>query len=188
MKALQHMLKTWLLPIFLLMLTLASMLYVGAGWSGVVVSHWRDLPAGAPFALPLLLILLAHELGHYVVGRVHGVDISPPYFIPMPIFLFGTMGAVIRLRQRIASRNALFDIGAAGPYAGLMVALPTLWIGLTQSHVVKLASLPAHQTVLEEGKSLLYTLTMIYLVKAPSLVAMTYFSRQWRSPRGWVYL
>ncbi|HEY8208494.1 MAG TPA: site-2 protease family protein [Myxococcaceae bacterium] len=82
------------------------------------------------FSLCLVAILGSHEMGHYLFARYHGVDSSLPYFIPSPPFItFGTLGAVIRLRGRIPNRNALVDIGAAGPLAGLAVALPILIYG-----------------------------------------------------------
>jgi membrane-associated protease RseP (regulator of RpoE activity) len=88
---------------------------------------------GLWYALSVMLILGAHELGHFFMARHHDVDTSWPYFIPVP-FGFGTMGAVIRLRGRIPTRDALVDIGAAGPLAGLLVCVP-LWIaGVSLSH------------------------------------------------------
>lgn len=92
---------------------------------------------GLTFAGALLLILLAHELGHYFAARVHGVESSLPYFIPMPIVSpFGTMGAVIRMRGAIPSRRALLDIGASGPLAGLCFAIPFYAWGIRHSVVV----------------------------------------------------
>ncbi|HVG58744.1 MAG TPA: site-2 protease family protein [Hyalangium sp.] len=88
------------------------------------------------FSLALMAILTAHEMGHYVLARIHKVDTTLPYFIPLPIVGVGTLGAVIRIRGRIPHRNALVDIGAAGPLAGLAVALPILFWGLGHSRVV----------------------------------------------------
>lgn len=114
-----------------------------------------SLLSGWTFAVPLLLILLFHEFGHWVAARLHGVPASLPYFIPLPpLFLLGTMGAVIVMPQRIRSRNALLDIGAAGPLAGLLVAIPALVIGL-QLSVVQPASTSGY---LQEGQSILYWL------------------------------
>jgi len=87
------------------------------------------------FAAVTLSILGAHEMGHYVMARLHGVPSSLPYFLPVPIG-FGTFGAVIRIRGRIPTRDALVDIGAAGPLAGLAVAIPVLIVAL--SHATKL--------------------------------------------------
>jgi membrane-associated protease RseP (regulator of RpoE activity) len=83
-----------------------------------------------------MAILTAHEMGHYVLARIHKVDATLPYFIPLPLLGAGTMGAVIRLRGRFPNRNALVDIGAAGPLAGLIVAMPLLYWGLSHSQVV----------------------------------------------------
>ncbi len=84
---------------------------------------------GLAFAIPLMAILISHELGHYILSRHHGVDSSLPYFIPGPN-LIGTFGAVILMKSRVPDRRALFDIGAAGPLAGLAVAVFTMIAGL----------------------------------------------------------
>jgi hypothetical protein len=87
---------------------------------------------GLSYSVPLMLILLCHELGHYVVARLHGVDASLPYFIPFPPwFGLGTMGAVIGMRRVTKDRKKLIDIGAAGPLAGLCVAIPVILYGLS---------------------------------------------------------
>ena len=112
------------------------------------------IAAGAPLAGPLLAILVVHELGHLIAARLHGVPASLPYFLPLPILSpFGTAGAVIGMNSRIRSRNALLDIGAAGPIAGLIVALPVLAWGLAHSKVIPLQG--PHSM---EGQSLLYWL------------------------------
>jgi membrane-associated protease RseP (regulator of RpoE activity) len=107
---------------------------------------------GAAFGATLMGILMCHELGHYVVARHHRVDVSLPYFIPLPISL-GTMGAVIRMRSPIDDRRALFDVGASGPVAGLIVAIPLLVIGLQLSTVG-----PSPADGSQEGNSILYAL------------------------------
>jgi membrane-associated protease RseP (regulator of RpoE activity) len=151
----------------LFVLTLASMFWVGAQWEGVDVAREGPLGLlrGYTFALPLMSILLAHELGHYFAARLHNVDTSPPYFIPMPFTLIGTFGAVIRMRGAIRLRNALFDIGAAGPLAGLCVAVPVLIYGIARSPVQQLD--PA-LTYFVEGRSLLYVALLQWL-KGPIL-------------------
>src|SRR5262249_51888922 len=88
------------------------------------------------FSICLILILGSHEMGHYVLARWHRVDTSLPYFIPLPLLGVGTLGAVIRIRGRIPNRNALVDIGAAGPIAGLVVAIPLLVVGIARAKVV----------------------------------------------------
>src|SRR5437773_3061723 len=105
--------------------------------SYVVPQHFaRAWAAGFTFSLPLLAILLCHELGHYVTARRYELDVSPPYFIPVPLVpsFIGTMGAFIRLRTMLSDRRQLFDVGVAGPIAGFVVALPVLAIGLATSH------------------------------------------------------
>lgn len=145
----------WGLPVLLFSATFVSTLYVGATMEGFAVDSIPHLLAGWPFAVPLMAILLAHEFGHYFAGKLHGVDISPPFFIPMPISLLGTMGAVIRMRGQIRSRNALLDIGAAGPLAGMVIALPVLVYGLATSPVEPMSSIEAGGYIVE-GRSLLY--------------------------------
>jgi membrane-associated protease RseP (regulator of RpoE activity) len=102
----------------------------------------------------ILAILGCHELGHYFACRYYDVDASLPFFIPVPFFLTGTMGAFIRIREPIPSKKMLFDIGIAGPIAGFVIAVPALFIGLAMSHVVRL---PASSSgILELGEPLLF--------------------------------
>jgi membrane-associated protease RseP (regulator of RpoE activity) len=92
--------------------------------------------AGIPFAGSLLLILGIHELGHYAAARYHRINVSLPYFIPMPFSAIGTMGAFISLRAPMRDRRVLFDVGVAGPIAGFLVAVPIFMIGLWLSPVI----------------------------------------------------
>lgn len=115
--------------------TVVTTLFVGAtGWYYVPVAEIRSNPLTMlqawPFTAAVLGVLLVHELGHYAAGRYHGVDVSLPYVIPF-IFPFGTLGAVIRMRSRMPSRKVLFDIGAAGPLAGLAATIVVTAIGLS---------------------------------------------------------
>ena len=110
-------------------LTVVSTLYAGSQWYGVAVDGPLDILAGWPFAAAVLGVLGVHELGHYALSRYHGVDASLPYFIPIPNVI-GTMGAVIRMRGRMPDRKTLFDIGVAGPLAGLVVACLVTVVGL----------------------------------------------------------
>jgi membrane-associated protease RseP (regulator of RpoE activity) len=137
-------------------------------WVGVLNAHPKlgmfqfsqiglHVMDGLPYSLSIMGILLAHEMGHYVFARWHGVRASLPYFIPMPIPPLGTMGAVIRMEDRIKSRNGLVDIGAAGPLAGLVVAIPVLVYGLHLSAVT-----PQGPGLLE-GNSILYLLLKLFV-------------------------
>lgn len=107
---------------------------IGAGWAEEPASLAALLRAGVPFSASLLGILAAHEMGHFITARYHRVDASWPYFIPVP-FGIGTLGAVIRMRGIIGTRNALVDIGASGPIAGFVVAVPLLVLGISLSHI-----------------------------------------------------
>ena len=152
------------IAIALFAVTCLSTMYVGREWAagaGQDASTWY---AGWTFAVPLMSILLAHEMGHYVAARIHGVNTSPPLFIPLPLLL-GTMGAVIQMRERIERRNALLDIGAAGPLAGMVVALPVLIYGLWISPVENLADHATEGTFVE-GRGLLYW-GLLYAIKGP---------------------
>jgi membrane-associated protease RseP (regulator of RpoE activity) len=117
---------------------------------------------GLEFSATLMAILLTHEMGHYVAGRIHNVDVSLPYFIPLPIST-GTLGAIIRMRSPITRRDALIDVGAAGPLAGLAVAIPLLVIGLVRSQVVPSAPAEPGTVSLVEGNSLLYILLKLII-------------------------
>lgn len=123
------------LQVVLFAATFASTLIAGTILSGGnPLADVRDLFYGLSFCVPLLSILGVHEVGHYAAARRHGVAVTPPYFIPAPS-LIGTFGAFIRIRSPIPDRNALMDIGAAGPIAGALVAIPVLAIGLGLSSV-----------------------------------------------------
>jgi membrane-associated protease RseP (regulator of RpoE activity) len=110
-------------------------------WEGTfdVNASWRALldvsrlASGVTYATLLLLILGAHEMGHYLACRYYRVPATLPFFIPGPPMLVGTLGAVIRIRGTIPSRKALFDIAAAGPIAGFVVALPLLVLGVASA-------------------------------------------------------
>src|SRR5437667_7058914 len=130
---------------------------------------------GIPFASTLMLILLAHEMGHYLCCRYYGVYASLPYFIPAPT-LIGTLGAFIRIRSRIPSRRALFDIGVAGPIAGFVVALPALvWGTLLSRWEPNLARASELQLGYPQLFRLLSPLAQHSEVRAPFPVADIYF-------------
>ncbi|HYK82338.1 MAG TPA: site-2 protease family protein [Gemmatimonadales bacterium] len=144
--------ERWGLHLGLLLLTFYTVTFAGAviasaiPYTGPLVfftrSHagdpgfWSSWATGLRFSVPLIAILLCHELGHYLVARRYQLDVSPPYFIPAPMLptFIGTMGAFIRLRTIVSDRRQLLDVGAAGPIAGFLVALPVFVLGLLMSH------------------------------------------------------
>lgn len=121
-----------------------------------IVPRLTALWLGYPYALTLLLILGAHELGHYFAARYHKHGVSLPYFIPLPFVGLGTMGAVIRSREPMRNRKVLFDVGAAGPLAGLVFAIPLVIYGLSTSQVEMISG-----AGLREGNSIIYALAKI---------------------------
>jgi membrane-associated protease RseP (regulator of RpoE activity) len=137
--------RYWL-HLLLFLLTFATTTMVGASYWVAFMSDFgtRQVSAGAGvlatrglwFSLTLLAILTAHEFGHYLACRYYRISASLPYFLPMPLGIVGTLGAVIRIRQPITSKGPLFDVGVAGPFAGLLVAVPALLLGLTMSRAV----------------------------------------------------
>ena len=125
-------------------------------WGGPAGAFFSGLSHGLLFSLPLLTILFTHEMGHYITARRYQVDVSPPFFLPgfPPPFGIGTFGAFIRLRTIVNDRRQLLDIGAAGPIAGVLVALPILWIGLRYSQPTTIEHF--HGMVVRLGDDLLF--------------------------------
>jgi hypothetical protein len=121
--------------------------------SSLIDPHW--LARGLWYSLTILAILGAHEMGHYLYCRRHNVDATLPYFLPMPplIFLTGTLGAVIRIREAFPNRKVLFDIGVAGPIAGFVVLVPALFLGMHLSYIVPA---PTSGVVYSMGEPLLF--------------------------------
>ena len=141
------------------------------------------LLSGAPFAFTLLTILGVHEFGHYFTARHYRASVSLPYFIPAPPpFLFGTLGAIIRMRSPAKDRNSLFDIAVAGPLAGLVIAIPAILVGLHWSTV---AQVPSGGHIVF-GDSLLMRL-LIYLKFGPLADGMDVFVHP-VALAGWVGL
>jgi membrane-associated protease RseP (regulator of RpoE activity) len=152
--------------ILLFVLTLLSVMFTGAQFAETdianpfqlsLVGFFGFLLQGWPFAISLLGILLAHEFGHYLVGRAQGEVVTLPYFIPFPFSAFGTMGAFISMKEIPKNRKHLMDIGIAGPMIGLLVAIPVLFIGLNLSTLGPIeADLPEGYVQFLEGNSLFY--------------------------------
>ena len=177
----------------LFLLTVISVVYTGMGYtdpahlagvSDTTRLLWLSLIyGGIPFAVSLLGILLSHEFGHYLMTRHHKTAATLPYFIPFPTLL-GTMGAVIVWKQLPRNKRVLFDVGIAGPLAGLAVAIPVVLIGLMGS---KTGPVLASDGGFIEGNSILYLLAKLavfgqllpapasYGTLAPALYWLKYF-------------
>jgi membrane-associated protease RseP (regulator of RpoE activity) len=119
---------------------------------------------GLWYSASILAILGAHEFGHYFACRHYRVNATLPYFIPIPILLTGTLGAVIRIRSQIPGKRALFDIGIAGPIAGFVVAVPVLLAGMMLSNIVVI---PGEFQGLEFGEPLLFKAAAWLVVGTP---------------------
>ncbi len=167
--------RVWLHAL-LFVITFVTCTMAGTAWrieNPYLVSNWE---LGLTYAILLLTFLASHEFGHYIAARIHGVDATLPFFIPIPPMLspFGTMGAVIRTRTQIPSRKALFDIGVAGPIAGFIVCSAILAWGFTHlppkdylySIHPELRQMPMMPYGLTFGKSLLYEAFAKLLVPA----------------------
>jgi membrane-associated protease RseP (regulator of RpoE activity) len=134
--------------VLLFLATLLTTTWIGAfhyaGWQNDFKDvpfrfDWNAFLRGFWYSGTILLILGAHEFGHYFACKYHRVNASLPFFLPVPPpFLTGTLGAFIRIRQPIRTKRQLFDIGIAGPLAGFAVAIPALFIGIALSHVAAL--------------------------------------------------
>jgi membrane-associated protease RseP (regulator of RpoE activity) len=149
-----------LLHLGLLLLTVVTtfgtylVMMTPGGWDPAGEWSWRDVPwdwwrvsgesvrESLRFSLSAIAILGCHEMGHWLAARRHRVETSLPYFLPVPLLGFGTLGAVIRIRGRIPNRNALVDIGAAGPLAGFLVAVPVLLWGYAHANLLPAVVLP----------------------------------------------
>jgi len=120
--------------IILFLLTVATTFITGFFIGGDIIS-------ALSFSFALLFILGSHEMGHYYYGKKYGVDITPPYFIPAPPFIspIGTFGAFIKIKSPISTKRALFDIGIAGPFAGIIATVPVLIIGIKLSTIVEMS-------------------------------------------------
>ena len=152
----------WWLHILLFLVTLVVTTAVGALHYHSFISEfgrrqvppeWSLLIQGLWYSLTLLGILGAHEFGHYYFCRRYDIDASLPYFIPAPIPLTGTLGAVIKIREAFPNRTILFDIGVGGPLAGFAVLVPALFFGMTMSQVVPT---PSSDSVFYLGEPLLF--------------------------------
>ncbi len=135
--------------IILFILTIMTTMFAGALQQGV--NPFLQLYVGIPFSVTIILILGAHELGHYFASKRCGIDATLPYFIPFP-HLIGTFGAVIKVKEPITDKKALLEIGVAGPLIGMIFAIPAVVIGLKLSTVI-----PVREGGLGLGDSFLFT-------------------------------
>jgi membrane-associated protease RseP (regulator of RpoE activity) len=167
--------KSFLLACALFLLTLCTCLVAGThfalayahnqavSWDAflrafaLIYRHPLALAAGLPFALTLLTILLAHELGHFFACRHHHIRSSYPFFIPFPT-LIGTLGAFILIRSPIRTTRALFDVGASGPLVGFVVAVPALIFGILHAKFVPGLAIPADDKIILGSPLLLHLL------------------------------
>jgi membrane-associated protease RseP (regulator of RpoE activity) len=143
--------RVWL-HVLLFALTIGSTTLAGVNHYLSFIADFKPMAAlpmpfgallirGLWYSGTVLAILGCHELGHYFACRYYDVDASLPFFLPLPPpFPTGTLGAVIRIREPFPSKRALFDIGIAGPIAGFVITVPTLFLGVWLSHVVQLPS------------------------------------------------
>jgi membrane-associated protease RseP (regulator of RpoE activity) len=147
-----------LLALTLVSTTLAGALHYGSfaidfGARQLTLSGTELVMRGLWYSVTILLILGCHEFGHYFACRYYDVDASLPFFLPAPLPLTGTLGAVIRIREPIPTKPMLFDIGVAGPIAGFLVAVPALFLGLAMSRIVEI---PTDMDGLSLGEPLLF--------------------------------
>ena len=178
--------KPWVNAV-LFVLTCFSVLALGAMHENIdIFAQPSEIWRGWRFAVTIMGILTAHELSHYFVGRRYGSPTSLPYFIPIPLSILGTMGAVIFQRGPMHSRKALFDIGAAGPIGGLVIAIPLLILGLMTSQVGNprdFLDIPVGEPLplMQEGNSILYVAAK-YAVHGRFLPDQTTGEDVWLSP------
>jgi membrane-associated protease RseP (regulator of RpoE activity) len=153
-------------------MTFAGLFYIGnAGFFhmlGAVLRQPSLLLYGLPFSFPLISILSAHELGHFFACRYYGMRCTPPFFLPAPFPLTGTLGAFIKIKSAFRHKRALFDIGLAGPLAGFAFAIPTLIIGISRWKLLPKAALA--QAGLSVGRPLISQLIgMLVLGHSPGM-------------------
>lgn len=137
-------------------MTVGSTLFIGGLGLSTSGTLSYSITGGICYSIAILSILGAHETGHYLASRKYGVPCSLPYFIPLPLPPFGTLGAFIRMKGPIPQRKALFDIGSWGPLFGLALAIPAVIVGFLLSEVTDVSQLAARSISL--GNSPLFSL------------------------------
>lgn len=144
--------------------TIGTTLAAGTWQRGGNLLRPADWLLGVPFSASIMAILLCHEMAHFFASMRHRVRATLPYFLPVPHPLLGTFGAVIKMESPIPDRRALLDIGAAGPLAGFLVAVPLTVVGLHYSAVVAPGAAGAGTVIF--GDSLIFKF-LTYVVKGP---------------------
>lgn len=174
------------LPVSLFVATCLSTFIAGAlNWdptailenrsAGMIATNWQQ---GLTYMAAVIGILLTHEMGHFIQTVRYGVPASLPFFIPVPILMTGTMGAVIGMEGSRADRKQLFDIGISGPWAGLIVSLPIIWFG-----ILRATALPPSADI-QLGDPLIFKLMTHYL--RPELDGMVLNKYNPLLMAGWV--
>jgi membrane-associated protease RseP (regulator of RpoE activity) len=158
--------SNWIINLILFVITFFSMMLMGAdvpagavssNQSSIILLLFQYIFTGWPFALSMMGILFAHEMGHYLMCRYYNVPASLPFFIPAPLISpLGTLGAFIAMRGIPKNKRVLFDVGVAGPLAGVVIAIPVLFIGLSLSHLGPISGAAPGTSGLLEGNSIFY--------------------------------
>jgi membrane-associated protease RseP (regulator of RpoE activity) len=138
--------RGYTIHILLFILTVASTLFIG----------------GLAYSFAIILILLGHEMGHYLMSRRYGIRATLPFFLPFPLPPFGTLGAVIRMESTVSSRKSLFDTGLAGPFISFFLSIPAILIGLRLSQVIPTSHLREGTILL--GDPLLFSIIQHFVM------------------------
>jgi len=156
----------WIINVLLFLVTFFSMMLMGVDIppealsgdeSSTIRILFQNIFTGWPFAVSMMGILFAHEMGHYVMCRYYKVPATLPFFIPAPLISpLGTLGAFIAMRGIPKNKRVLFDVGVAGPLAGVVIAIPVLFLGLSLSHLGEIGPAAPGTSGLLEGNSIFY--------------------------------
>lgn len=158
--------RTWMVHLGLFALTFVSTTWIGSHYA-FAVSAIEALIEGLYYSIPLMIILTAHEMGHYLQARAYGVSVTMPYFIPLPIpYGFGTMGAFIRMKSPAPARHALFDIAYWGPAMSFFLSVPVTAAGLALSKTVPVTHLKGLSLVY--GEPLLFQMLIPVMLDVPA--------------------
>src|SRR5205085_5993822 len=132
-----------------------------------IAQHPEILQKGIPYSFSILLILLSHEMGHYLACQYYGINATLPFFLPAPV-MTGTFGAFIRIRSQFPNKKSLFDVGIAGPLAGFVVLLPSLYFGIKISTQIPFSKLPQDAGFF--GEPIIFQIFDRFMVKPGSVL------------------